>query len=800
MKHVLFFLCLFLCTPVFFAQSFIKGKVIDQQTKEAIPGVIIASGNKNTLSNVEGDFTLTVDSGKQLLIGSMTGYKTWKKEINLADKDTLLIGIELETTNQVLDEVVVSAGKYEQKLSDVTVSMEVIKPDLLQSKAVAQLDQIMSQVPSVYITDSQVSIRGGSGYSYGAGSRVLMLVDDMPMISADAADIKWNYVAIENMEQMEVIKGAASALYGSSALNGVINMRTKYARDIPETQITTYTGMYGNPQNRAWAWWKRSNQSNPSYEGTTFSHAQKFKQLDVVIGGQLFNDDGYRYAANEQRIRANANLRYNFKKIPGLAVGVNGTIMDDKGGLFFIWKSDSLALNPATDSAGNPTSIQVYDNMKMNVDPYATYTNEKIGRLSLRTRTFVTNNHNNKNQESRAVLNYRELQWQKRFDGQLNISSGLVEMEQLVQSAAIFGYHHGMNLAFYTQADKKFFGRLTASVGARAEYYKVDTAETRGGFFFLNDIKKTNLPVQPVFRAGLNYQVMEYTFLRASFGQGYRFPSAAEKYISTSVSALNILPNSSLQPERGWSAELGVKHGFKVSKFQGFIDVAGFMTQYYNMIDFVFTYDTAGKSAAINNANNPLQALFGYAGFQSHNFGRAQITGIDVSLNGTGKIGPVQVNLLTGYTFTNPINPDFNPKKDTMGSVLTNVLRYRNKTLFKNDIQLMWKGVAIGWSTRYSSFMENIDKRFVEPLIYERMNPSTAEYYKAKYYILPGLREYRAKHNKGDWINDFRIGYQLNAHLKLSFLINNILNHAFMSRPGFIEPPRTFIVQAAFKF
>jgi iron complex outermembrane receptor protein len=790
---------MFLCTPVFFAQSFVKGKVTDKQTHESIPGVIVASGNKNTLTNVEGDFLLPISSGKQTLIGSMTGYKTWKKDIEPNEGDTLLLNIELETSNQILDEVVISAGKYEQKLSDVTVSMEVIKPDLLQNKCIAQLDQIMSQVPSVYITDSQISIRGGSGYSYGAGSRVMMLVDEMPMISADAADIKWNYVAIENMEQMEVIKGASSALFGSSALNGVINMRTKYARDKPETQIITYTGLYGQPKTSSWAWWKPLNQSNPTYEATTFSHAQKFKQLDVVIGGQLFNDDGYRYAANEQRIRANANLRYNFKKVRGLAIGLNGTIMDDKGGLFFIWKSDSMALNPAVDSAGNPSSIQVYDNMKKNLDPYITYTNEKIGKISLRTRTFVTDNHNNKNQESNAVLNYRELLWQKRF-GLLNISSGLVEMEQSVRSSALYGYHHGKNYAMYAQADRKFFGKLTASLGARAEYYKVDTSETRGGFFLLNDVKKANLPVQPVFRAGLNYQALEYTFIRASFGQGYRFPSVAEKYISTSVGGLLIMPNSTLQPERGWSAELGVKHGFKVANFQGFVDVAGFMTQYYNMIDFIFSYDTAGKTQAINDSDNPLAALMSYAGFQSHNIGRAQITGVDVSVNGTGKIGPVQVNLLTGYTFTNPINPDFNPKKDTMGTVLNSTLRYRNKTLFKNDIQLTWRGFALGWSIRYSSFMENIDKRFVEPLIYERMNPSTAEYYKSKYYILPGLREYRAKHLQGDWMNDLRVSYQFNDHLRLSFLVNNILNHAFMSRPGYIEPPRTFIVQASFKF
>ena len=82
--------------------------------------------------------------------------------------------------------------------------MDVIKPSLVQNKGITNLDAIINQVPGVVVSDGQASIRGGSGYSYGAGTRVLMLVDEMPMITADAADIKWNYLPIENMEQIEV--------------------------------------------------------------------------------------------------------------------------------------------------------------------------------------------------------------------------------------------------------------------------------------------------------------------------------------------------------------------------------------------------------------------------------------------------------------------------------------------------------------------------------------------------------------------------------------------------------------------
>jgi outer membrane receptor protein involved in Fe transport len=781
-----------LCTHNFFAQSFIKGRVGEKGSKEALPGVILACGSKSALSDADGNFFIEVAVGKQNFVASLAGYKTAKQEINCTEKDTLVLNIEMEEANQVLDEVVVSAGKYEQKLSEITVSMEVIKPELLNNKCVAQLDQIMNQVPGVYFTDGQISIRGGSGYSYGAGSRVLMLVDEMPMLSADAGDIKFNYVPIETMEQMEVIKGAASSLYGSSALNGVINMRTKYARDKPETQINTYTGIYGDAERSSLNWWKGAHQSNPTYQGTTFSHAQKLGNLDLVMGGQLYNDDGYRQGANEQRMRGNINLRYNFKKAPGLSVGVNSTSMVYKGNLFFLWKNADSAYVP------RDSTLQGYENKKVNIDPFIVYSNEKIGRHSLRGRYFLNDNNNKMgklDQSSRSELYYGEYQWQKRFKQNFNFAAGFVTMRQVVLAQALYGNHFGQNYAVYFQADKRFFDRLTASFGARAEYYKVDTAQTHGGFFFLNNPSKTPLPVQPVFRAGLNYQAFKYTFLRASFGQGYRFPSVSEKYIHTYVSSLNIFPNPSLQPEKGWSAELGVKQGIKISRFQAFLDVAGFVTHYYNMMDFMFKYDTVGKP------HSNISEILLNTGFQSQNIGRANITGIDVSLSGAGKIGPVLINLLSGYTYTNPVNPDFNPKKDTNGTVISSLLRYRNKTMVKNDVQLSYKGFAVGWSTRYSSIMENIDNRFEKPLIYDLGIPAnTAFYNDPKINILPGLKAYRATHTKGAWINDFRVSYQASEHLKFSFLVNNIFNVEFMSRPGLIEPPRTFIFQVFIKF
>src|SRR5690606_28427450 len=89
---------------------------------------------------------------------------------------------------------------------------------------------------------------------------------------------------------------------------------------------------------------------------------------DIVIGGHMFSDDGYRYLETENRGRLNANVRYNFKKIPGLSVGVNSNMMNTKGGLFFLWQNADSVYIP------QGLNIQRYNNNRFNIDPFVTYT------------------------------------------------------------------------------------------------------------------------------------------------------------------------------------------------------------------------------------------------------------------------------------------------------------------------------------------------------------------------------------------------------------------------------------------
>ena len=144
--------------------------------------------------------------------------------------------------------------------------------------------------------------------------------------------------------------------------------------------------------------------------------------------------------------------------------------------------------------------------------------------------------------------------------------------------------------------DKKFFKKLNVSFGAR---YELNTTSYPDSIHYELTLNGNSLPGgkrdvalrdttehRPVFRVGLNYQLTKGTFLRASFGQGYRFPTVLEKFISTATGGITIAPNPDLKSETGWSAEFGVKQGFKIGNWQGFVDLAGFWTEYDNMMEF----------------------------------------------------------------------------------------------------------------------------------------------------------------------------------------------------------------------
>jgi outer membrane cobalamin receptor len=799
-NYTLFLLCFYLCS-VNYAQT-ISGVVTDDASYENLIGVnIITENGSGTATDVLGKYTLKLEAGTHQITFRYIGYKDFVKDVTLKNGDHKTIDIKLLTSTEQLKTVVVSAGKFEQNLEEITVSMEVLKPTLIENKNTTDVQTAMDQVPGVNITDGQANIRGGSGWSYGAGTRVLVMVDDMPLISGDAGQVQWKLIATENIHQIEVIKGASSALYGSSALNGIINIRTAFPTQksisknkLPGyTKINTHFGLIDFPKRESLNW---NGAKRRAFKGTEIFHANKIGNLDITLGANIYKDDGYRMGEITDRKRINFGLKLRNKKISGLNYGINGNFLFQHTGSVMIWKSFEEAYIPLNNEI-TTTSGDTY-----NIDPFITY-RKGNSRHSLRTRYLKVINDNStkgkdNNQDNESEIFYTDYQWQKNIEKyNLRITSGITNEIVNARSDLFQGNNIRKNHSLYTQLDKKW-DKLNISLGARYEYFSIDseTDHLIGG-----DTINHIAAGKPVFRTGLNYQLAEYTYIRSSWGQGYRFPSMAELFISTNQSGLEIYPNPNLKPESGWSAEIGMKQGIRFRTWLGYIDVAGFLMQYNDMMEF-----TLGPWG--NPVTDPLIGL----GFKSVNIGETQIAGIELSLNGQGKISEeIKINLLGGYTYMNhkSLTPNevyaygYSHGESFDQSITYNnsssdstVLKYRYNHIVKLDLEIVYKKISLGGSCRYNSFMSNIDKIFTTALIND---PASLDLEIDGFQGIPGINEAREKFKHGDFIIDMRAGYNLNDKIRLGIIINNMLNREYMSRPADMEIQRTFAFQLSVK-
>lgn len=794
MKIKKIYLLVFLITFSFSANSqTVIGTIVDKNNSPLIGVNVYSKSGKGVTTDLNGAFRLDLEEGLSKINFSYIGYETLTKEYSLEINKTKNVKIVLNEVSKKLDVVVISAGKFEQRIEETTVSMEVIKPQMIENKNTTEIQTAMEQIPGVNITDGQANIRGGSGWSYGAGSRVLVMVDDMPLISGDAGQVQWKLIATENINQVEVIKGASSVLYGSSALNGVINIRTAFpsTKDIKKnpsigyTKINSHYGFIDFPQRSSLIWWNQYKRR--VYRGLEFFHAQKLENINITLGGNVFKDQGYRKGEVTDRKRFNFSVEKKDEKIKNLIYGIKGNFLLQSTGSALIWDSYKNGYVPLDDKI-TTTSGDVF-----NIDPYVKYT---IGnnRHSLNTRYLHLINDNEtkgseSNDDNRSRLFYTDYQWQKRFEKiNLMITSGTTNEIVYAQSKIFQGKNSRSNHSLYSQIDKKF-GKLNISAGARYEYFSLDS---ENGHEIDGDTIYHFAEAKPVFRGGFNYQIADGTFIRSSWGQGYRFPSMAELFVTTNVSDIEIFPNPTLKSEKGWSSELGIKQAFKIGGFKSFFDIAAFIMRYDDMMEFTF-----GQWGEPEFDENGSTSNFFGLGFKSVNVGKTQISGIELSISGQGKINNLtKINFIGGYTYMNPISlkPNKSYANDFYGNPITyknsssdsTILKYRYKNVAKVDVELNRDKFSIGSSVRYNDFMSNIDYIFTTEII-NNGDPNFGVDA-----LIPGINESREKFKNGDIIFDMRIGYQIDEISKIGFVVNNLFNREYMSRPANMMPPRTF--------
>jgi iron complex outermembrane receptor protein len=809
MRTLFTFVACLISFGVFSQNGILEGIVTDDKgiPIEGAEVIYKKDFTRGARTDEKGFYQMELPAGLVKLVCRYTDMKNDTSTVTILNGQTVTYNIQLRSLVKELDQFEVKVGKFDKSIEDQTVSMVVIKPQLIENKNTRSIETALDQTPGLNILDGEPQIRGGSGFTFGVGSKVAVIVDDMPMLSGDAGRPEWGFIPIENISQVEVIKGAASVLSGSSALSGSVHIRTAYPQQKPVFKVNVYSGAYSSPSSSSDAKW---NENYPGIHGFNFLYSKKYKTIDLVLGGNFNYDHGYigppktdsivatvfpdtitnftEQQLVSKRGRLNFNLRKRSEKFKGLSYGLNGNFMLAHTNMPLAWLNDSSGLYRAY-----PGAIFLQDQVIFNLDPYVNLNTETNGKHALRARILHADNQMSANQSNRATTIYGDYMFQKSYPELKNLdfigglTSTLTNSFANIYSGSGSPNNQLLNISAYTQLESKVNKTLNISAGARLEYFQLNDSITA---------------LKPIFRAGSTIKLYQETYLRGSYGQGYRFPTITERFIKTGVGNFGVFPNPTLKPESSWNAEIGIKQGIKLGKIYGYIDIAGFWQEYQNTIEYMF--------GIWRTLTPDPQTLGQSAGFMFLNTGESRVTGIDASFMGMAKLGKkANLTFMTGYNYIVPktLSPDYVYATDSLNRVFTynstsldgskGILKYRFLHNVKLDAEMTYdKKLSFGISAKYFSKIVNMDAIIKD---FEELTTDTTSDIGN---WLQDLRymDYYNSHRFGNWIFDARFSYSFNETHKIAIIGSNIFNRSYSLRPLKIEAPRTIMVQYTYKF
>ncbi len=446
-----------------------------------------------------------------------------------------------------IDPVTVTATQTEIPRCLVSPSISVIPLEEIKANPDKSIFSIISQdVPGVFVTErdvlgfgvnsaaGQINIRGIGG---SPNNEVLTLIDGRPQYMGwFGHPIDDGYLAT-NIDHVEIIRGPASMLYGSNAMGGVINIITHASQQ---------EGMSGN-----------ASISYGSYDAQQYGAHLGYQQNGWNILGSFTYEhtDGSRpwseYTANSGYLKTSYEINDQYKfSLDGSLTKFEtydpGTISSPDTNDWMHISRGYVGASLENDYGISKGGVRLTYNFGHNeLDP-------------IYNASWVSDDH------LTAINLYQKLMLFKNN----TIAAGIDIQENGGTGSnmyANFGTHSIRDYAGYVSVQQKFFDRLLANAGVRYAHNS----------YFGNIV---------VPQGGLNYQLDQETFVRASIGKGYRAPQVFELFQMTpTVSILN--------PEELWNYEIGASHTFGQTAI---VDIAGFdmdvkntiIDQWYSMHTF----------------------------------------------------------------------------------------------------------------------------------------------------------------------------------------------------------------------
>lgn len=520
-----------------------------------IEGTVLGASSDN-----EGNFVIrNVPTGSYRLQATMIGHRPARiTDVRVEAGKTSEVEIKLEETTIDFDPVIVTANKTRKELDLTPNSVSVISAPAIKERSPLRVEKVLEAIPGVNFVREQVNIRGSTGFTIGAANRTLLLVDGVPVMTSDTGQFNWDLLPVLDVDQIEVVKGAGSALWGTSALGGVINIITKEPTEQGKTQVRLTAGEYSEPRYEEWRWATMPLQ----FGRIDVSHSRRVGPVGFRFSLGRHISTGYTEVGDFKRFNATGKLTYHFKN--GSTWTLYSAYNYSGGGIFVGWDDPQKPFQVKPSNRRSRGEIKMgnfYTKYNWIISPKAALKFRLSYLMSLMGNQFVQSTDFN---PARGLGGEIQGEWLPFSGTEITYGS---ELKWDTGSTKYFGDHKGYTIGLYCQAENRIRKNLRVTTGLRYDRYQL-----------IDGLSQSLLSP----RLGINYKPFESTVLRASAGSGFRAATIAERYLNFESSSVVVEANPELKAETCWSYDLGWRQ-YLTSNW--YVELGAFRNDFDNLIE-----------------------------------------------------------------------------------------------------------------------------------------------------------------------------------------------------------------------
>jgi iron complex outermembrane receptor protein len=564
-----------------FAQHILSGKVTTQ-AGEPLPGATIYCYelSKGTFSDSDGNFELSnLPAGKITVQFSFVGYAS-QVQIVLMDENVKRIDVALHETALEAEEVVVSGG-YNATQHQTAVKIDVLNLDEKRRKISPNIMETLSQVPGV----SMISKGSGVAKPVIRGlsmNDILTLNNGVRIENYQYSDHHPLGVNEFGIEDVEIIKGPASLLYGSDAIGGVINFIREKPAPVGTLQgdygLQLFSNSLGVVQNLG-----LKGASKDIFGGLRVgyvSHADYLQGGGDFVPNTRFNESSLKANIGHAGRMGTFELFYDHNRHNiGLVEEESAEEIDERGRNpdIFYQRLDNQMLSSRNRLYFNRYKLQINAAYQDNKLSHIGEANEYEVEMRLRTLTYETKLHFPSDLYTEYILGFQGMnQW----NDNLNDRATKLLPDAVMQNYSLFGL-----------LQRTFFSKLKVQGGIRYDYRSVSTQAV--GDPAVVDLFRPALDKSyDSFSGsiGATLDLNESLLFRSNIAAAYRTPNLAELTSKGKHEERFEIGDASLRPQNAYEVDASLH----LHKENYTLDLAGF----YNSIrDYIFLSPTGDESA-----------------------------------------------------------------------------------------------------------------------------------------------------------------------------------------------------------